>query len=252
MVDGQPTTVTIEPKPQEDGLNISGEDWAMTLDGLGPDNQPLNLGPNGVLVLDAERDVRTTGEGFQPNSDVALFIEPPVTAADSGAFATSGVPMRTEPISIGTVRVGPDGTFDGIRTLPDGLKPGQRTLQAVGFGPAGERRALSLGIVVRAWIILDQGRRSVDARHDRVRTTGTTGGIEAGARLAPLIKYVGRDTFIPGVANIVVADDGSFKWTRQIRKGKGVTGYVTYDGIPSMGEIASNRVFWGKLKGLPR
>ena len=73
-------------------------------------------------------------------------------------------------------------------------------------------------------------------------TTGTSGGIDAGSKLTPWIKYNGQESFKGGVANIRVQADGSFKWTRLIKKSKGLTGYVSWN------DIKSNEVFWPKVR----
>ena len=49
-------------------------------------------------------------------------------------------------------------------------------------------------------------------------------------------------SFSGGKATIVVQADGSFTWTRQIRKDKAVTGYVTWT------DVESNKVTWLKVR----
>ena len=56
-IDGRQTPIEVEPKPDDKGLDVTGDGWTMTLDGLGPDGTPLNLGPDGALILEQERDV---------------------------------------------------------------------------------------------------------------------------------------------------------------------------------------------------
>lgn len=92
-------------------------------------------------------------------------------------------------------------------------------------------------------LVLFQGTRTTGKPHDRIITSGTSTGIPEGTRLTPYIRYTGQDEFSKGVATIVVQADGSFKWTRQFKKSKGVTGYVAWESI-----IESNRVFWPKLR----
>jgi hypothetical protein len=229
--------VTVEPKPSDRGLDVTGDGWTMDLDGLGPDGQPLRLGPDGSLRLASERDVLTSGTGFLPNSDVDLYVDPPVLLQGATARST----RAAEGIYVGTVRTNAQGTFTGTATLPADIEPGQHVLQAVGYSPSRQTRALSLGVIVDPWIVLDQGTRKADGRHDRIRTTGSTGGIDAGTRLTPYIRYTGQQSFSRGKATITVQSDGTFTWTREIKKGKGLTGYVAWT------DIESNRVFWAKL-----
>ena len=130
----------------------------------------------------------------------------------------------------------------GTKTLPEGLLAGDYTLQAVGTGPSHERRAMSLGIIVRPWIELVPGKRTSDVRHDRIRATGDTGGIATGERLAPHIRFNGQAGFAKGRAIVRVAADGTFMWMRLIRLDKGLTAYVAF------GETASNEVYWPRIR----
>ena len=79
-------------------------------------------------------------------------------------------------------------------------------------------------------------------RHDRIRTTGTTGGIAPGVKLTPWIRYAGQTTFQQGKATITVQSDGAFRWSRQIRKSKDLTGYVSYN------DTKSNEVVWVRIR----
>lgn len=234
-VDRTPKPVEVDPNAKANGLDVTGDTWTMTLEGLDGDRKPLDLGPKGVLVVDAERDVRTTGTSFKPGSFVTLYVDPPTQVTGTAA-------RLTETIELGTLAVGSDGTFAGSRTLPDGITPGDHVLQAIGYGPGGEERALSIGIVVQAWIVLDQGTRVKNGRHDRIRTGGTTGGIDEGARLMPYIRYSNQDSFSGGKAQIKVQADGSYLWTRKIRKDRGLAAYIAYQ------DVVSNRVFWAKIR----
>ena len=115
-------------------------------------------------------------------------------------------------------------------------------LQAVGVGTSGERRVLSLGVVVDAWIELTHGKRTPSGRFDVVRATGMTGGLPAGAVLTPWVRSPGQDRFRRGSASITVRADGTFEWTRKVQKSKGLAAYVSYKGTDS------NRVYWARLR----
>ena len=243
QVNGQPDpSVTVDPNAKDNGLRIEGDGWNMDLDGLGPDGKPLNLGPDGSLRLATERDVETSGTGFLPNSDVDLYVDPPVLLRGAMARASWATGAASSAVYVGTVRTDARGNFTGTATLPADIEPGDHVLQAVGYSPAAQARAMSLGVVVERWIVLDQGTRKADGRHDRIRTTGSTGGIDAGVRLTPHIRYTGQSGFSNGRATITVQSDGTFTWTRQIKKAKGLTAYVSYV------DTDSNRVFWAKVR----
>lgn len=243
-VNGQAVPVVVVPNVADNGLRVEGDGWSMSLDGLGPDGRPLDLGPEGVLTLDAERDARTAGTGFMPATEVGLFLNPPVAPQSASArkWWTRIAATTTRTVDLGTLAVGPEGTFEGRKTLPEGLRPGHHVLQAVGYGTRGEQRVLNLGLIVQPWILLDAGDRAKAGRHDRITTSGETGGIDPGSRLLPWIRYVGQSDFTEGLATVVVQADGTFRWTRQIKKAKGMSGFVTSD------EVASNRVFWAKMR----
>lgn len=93
-------------------------------------------------------------------------------------------------------------------------------------------------------VVLDPGERIRGPGRglDRITTTGTTAGIVAGTRLTPYIKYAGQQVFAQGRATILVASDGSFRWTREIRRNKAVTAYVAYE------DVKSNEVVWARLR----
>ena len=228
--------VSVDPNPQDNGLTITGEGWSMDLDGLGPDGNPLNLGPDGVLRLATERDVATQGTGFLPNSEVDLYVDPPVLV--QGAI---GVRASGQGTYVGTVRTDASGSFSGTATLPDGIEPGDHVVQAVGYSPTRQSRAMSLGVEVEPWIVLDKGTRKPAGVHDRMSTQGTTGGIEAGAKLTPHIRF-GSGAWKTGVATITVNSDGNFTWSRLVRKDKRLTAYVSYL------DTESNRVVWARVR----
>ena len=242
-VDGQVTPVVVDPNVSDNGLVVQGDGWRMDLDGLGPDGRPLNLGPDGVLRLQSEREVQTSGTGFLAASEVDLFINPPVEPVlTAGSWWRSLVMRAVSGIYVGTVPVNEAGEFEGVAALPQDIKPGEYVLQAVGVSPAGQKRALSLGVLVEPSLVLDQGTRTPDGRHDRIRTTGSSTGIPAGTKLTPYIRYSGQSGFTEGKATIQVQSDGSFRWTREIKKSKDVTGYVAWT------DVESNRVTWIKVR----
>lgn len=233
-VNGVPQQMTVTPNTGDNGLTIVSDDFDMSLDGLGPDGQPLDLGPDGVLVLDQERQAQSSGRGFLSQSDVDFYVDPPV--------ATTGSSARSAGVYVGTLVTQSDGTFSGTITLPDTIEAGEHVLQAVGLTAQGQPRAVSIGVMVSAWIQLDRGTRSKAGRHDRITTTGSTAGIAAGTRLTPWIRYSGQDEFKTGTATITVSSDGRFKWTRLIRKDRSITAYISY------ADIESNRVTWAKVR----
>ena len=84
--------------------------------------------------------------------------------------------------------------------------------------------------------------RAADSRHDRMRTTGVATGIEPGTRLTAWIQYSDREGLGVGTASIIVQEDGTFRWTRLIRKNKAFIAYVSY------ADTYSNTVVWERVR----
>lgn len=242
LVDGVPQPVTVTPKSSDTGLQVEGDGWSMDLDGLGPDGKPLNLGPNGALILDNDRQVRTSGAGFLGESEVALYLDPPVQSATAGVSLRGLQSTAGEGTYVGTVKTDAQGSFAGTVTLPAGIAPGNHVLQAVGYSPSRQVRAMNLGVIVQRWIVLDKGVRKADGLHDRVTTSGTTGGIDPGTRLTPHVKLSGQSAFKTGVATITVKSDGTFTWSRLVRTNKRMMAYVSYL------DTNSNQVTWVRIR----
>ncbi len=236
--------LSVDPNATDDGLDATGDGWSMRVDGLGPDGKPLALGPNSTLVLDAERQVRTSGSGFLPDTKVDLYVDPPVLlqTGTTGSWLRDAVLRAAQATLLGTFTVAADGTFAGTATLPDSILAGEHVLQAVGISPQRQTRALSLGIVVQPWIKLTKGPRKATGRYDTLRATGDTGGIEAGVKVTPRIRYSGQSKFSQGKAVITVASNGTFTWSRKIRPNRGLSAYIPYI------DTASNKVYWAKVR----
>ena len=110
------------------------------MDGQG---RPLDLGPDGVLVLNADRQVETSGTGFLGASEIDLYLDPPtlVTTGTARMAADQG-------IYVGTVVTNRQGSFSGTALLPEGISVGDHVVQAVGRTKSGGTRAVSLGVRV--------------------------------------------------------------------------------------------------------
>lgn len=241
LVDDSPVPVDVAPNASGNGLLVTGESWTMTLDGLGADGLPLALAPGNVLVLDAERDARASGAGFLPGSQVGLFMDPPplLRGVVAGASSDRRAP---EPVTLGLLDVSAEGAFTGTVRIPDSILAGSHELQAVGFGPRGDRRVLTLGIVVRPWIELVKGPRTPEGANDRIRATGDTGGLAPGSVLKPYVRTSGQTAFAGGTATVRTEADGTFAWTRLVKKSKGITAYFSDKAADS------NRVTWPRRR----
>ena len=239
VVDGKVTPVQVDANSRSDGLMITGDDFSMNLTGLGRDGKPLNLSPDGALILNEDRQVDTSGSGFQAASEVDLHIDPPILVTTSGRSARAA-----EATYVGTLVTDGKGSFAGRPTLPAGIAAGKHILQAVGLTSKGLPRAMSLGVLVTAdaSITLIKGTRTKDGRHDRINATGTTTEVPAGTKLVPYIQYRGQGSFAKGKASIVVQADGTFTWSRRVLSSKSIAAFVAWD------DIASNRVVWARVR----
>lgn len=99
---------------------------------------------------------------------------------------------------------------------------------------------------VRPRITLDPGERTANGVNDIVSTMGQTSGIPAGARLTPFVRSSREAAYVAGVANVVVAADGTFTWSREVRKSKPLFAYMAYEGAES------NIVIWVRLDSTSR
>jgi alpha-tubulin suppressor-like RCC1 family protein len=237
-VNDVPQPVAVEANGRNTRVDLAGDDFTMDLSGLDTNDRPAQLDPDGVLLLRPDRKIRTTGTGFSRTSKVNLFVDPPTLLTSPITVSTNAI----KGVFIGTVTTNTNGTFTGAVVLPPETPAGRHVIQAVGYTRSGALRAVSLGVRVTPALTLAQGTRTADGRHDRIRTTGTSTGIPDGSRLTPYIRYGNRGAFTEGKATIVVQADGSFRWTREIRKNRAVTGYVTWK------STESNRVTWLKIR----
>lgn len=239
-VNGSPAKgLVVAPNSRSDGLKISDDDFRMDLSGQSVTGGNLPLGPTGQLVLLSGATAITEGEGFRPQTEVSLYL------SRNSSETQRRVARLGAPLLVGAVGVNNNGTFSGVVDLPTGLAPGDYTLEAVGVTVSNDARAIVLGITVETpseSITLIKGKRTADGRHDRVRTTGLTSGIPAGALLIPYIRYGTNGSFTAGKASITVQADGSFRWSRLIRKDRPLVAYVAF------ADTMSNTVAWKRIR----
>lgn len=117
-----------------------------------------------------------------------------------------------------------------------------RALNGAGWGPDSEPSNAVTPQSRKPRLTLNQGTRVADGGHDRIITTGNSVNVPAGVRLTPYIRYSGQSAFTEGKATITVESDGTFRWSRKIRKDRGITAYVAWEGV------SSNQVFWAKIR----
>jgi hypothetical protein len=126
---GVPEAVTIVPVPEVRQARVEGTGWTMAVDVPSADGRVAPAEGGGALIELVEEDfAEVSGDGFLPG-----------TRADVWLFST--------PTLLGTVTIGPDGSFTGLVPVT-GIATGEHTLQLQGVGRDGYVRAANLGVAV--------------------------------------------------------------------------------------------------------
>ncbi|MEI2637666.1 MAG: hypothetical protein V9F03_01515 [Microthrixaceae bacterium] len=112
-------------------MTVTGEGWTAAISGVEDDGDKMTLDAQGRLVVNRDGSVRVAGTGFAPGTTVDVWL-----------FST--------PTFLGDVVVRPDGTFDQLLALPDGIEVGEHTVQMNGLGESGEVYSVSSGLIVKA------------------------------------------------------------------------------------------------------
>jgi hypothetical protein len=233
----------------------------MRVQGLDPRGQPLELGPQGSLVVDAERDVRATGSGFAAGSRAVVYLNPPVRPGTTRSWWRDIVDQATKTKRLGTFTVAKDGTFAGRARLPQSVPMGDHVVQVVGVAPDGTTRALTVGLRVQPWItvvklprrpivraVSGSGSTVVTPRgdivptYDQLRVRGDSGGLAAGTVLTAYLRFSGKKAFVKAATTVKVRANGTFTWSRKIKAGKALAVYIAWQ------DTKSNTVRWPRTK----
>jgi outer membrane protein OmpA-like peptidoglycan-associated protein len=128
-VDGAKVPVVVVPTPQDNGLVVTGPGFTMQLQGQTGGGTTLPLAPDGSLLLNQSGQAAVGGTGFQPQSEVGVYM-----------FST--------PYFLGTTTVTSDGKFAADFPLPPGIDAGKHTVQATGYSLDGAVRVLNVAVTV--------------------------------------------------------------------------------------------------------
>jgi hypothetical protein len=129
MVNGVPQLATLSPQSAPPGVRVTGDGFAMTIVGVGPDGVPLPLSANGNVRVEPGRYARIQGSGFEPGSDVDVWL-------------------FSDPRYLGRIVVDAAGAFDGQVLIPTDVADGVHTLQANGTTADGAQRSVSIQVEV--------------------------------------------------------------------------------------------------------
>ena len=135
LVDGVPRAVTVKPDApvtsQAKGLVASGDGFTLSLEGVDDRGRPLGVTNDAALVLRRDNSALVEGRGFEPDSDVQVY-------------------MFSQARLLGTVHTDSSGAFSGLVQVPGDLELGHHTLQVDALHADGTVRSLSLGVVLQA------------------------------------------------------------------------------------------------------
>jgi len=126
---GQVVPAIITPNPPQTAVDVSVNDWTMSIGGVTSEGSPAPLGANGSIVVQPGFFVDVTGTGFAPGTPVAVY------ALDGS-------------VVLGTATVDLDGNFSASFAVPAQLPSGTYLIQANGYGPGFDNRSVSMAVQV--------------------------------------------------------------------------------------------------------
>lgn len=199
------------------------------------------------------------GPGPSPSIRPGVPLDASATAGNARARITWTIPTYagSGPVSGYRVTAAPGGetcyvdapkTACTVHDLVNGTAYAftVQALNEAGWGPGALTSPVTPQGPPAYSIDLDAGERVAGGINDQVRTRGTTTGIPSGARLTPYVRTSRSGEYKAGEATITVQADGSFTWTRYVRKSKPLYAYMRYE------DARSNTVVWVRLATSPR
>jgi hypothetical protein len=129
---GLPENAVIEVRPEVRQVAVVSDGWSFKV-GLPERSGSVQPSEGGAeIVFEQKQTATVSGEGFQPDTRVDMWL-------------------FSDPTLLGSVTVGADGSFSGEVYLdPNFAVVGEHTLQLQGVGMDGFIRAANLGVVVEA------------------------------------------------------------------------------------------------------
>ena len=128
LLNGAPTASSVAPNASSTGLDVTGPGWSVAVSGASSTGaaQPLT---KGRITLPISGTVRASGSGYAPGSQVMVYLLRPA-------------------ITLGTVTVGPDGTFTATFPVPLTVGAGDYVVQANGLTPGQQVRSVSVPMTI--------------------------------------------------------------------------------------------------------
>ena len=127
---GVPESVVVEARPSTQQVAVISEDWSFTVGLPETTGAVAQSGDGASIIFEQQQTATVSGDGFQPDSRVDIWL-------------------FSDPTLLGSVVVSADGSFSGEVYLdPNYALVGDHTLQLQGVGMDGFIRAANLGVVV--------------------------------------------------------------------------------------------------------
>jgi uncharacterized repeat protein (TIGR02543 family) len=133
-VEGSNETLDVTSNDEDGSMMVSGSDWQLEVasNRVTSDSQPANEDQR--LVFQPETRVEIAAQGLMPESAVALWV-------------------FSEPTFAGEVQTDSTGKFEANMDMPDGLAPGDHTLQVLSRDSKGRVITLNFPIVVAEKVV---------------------------------------------------------------------------------------------------
>ena len=227
MVNGAIWPMQVRANEFANGLLIREIGWQAELEGSGPQGTLLPLGRNSALQLQLNRTVVVSGGGFAPGTSLDVYLNPPVQSTTTVISQDTGVQ------ALGTVVIDAQGEFVVNLPLSTDITPGDHILQTVGVSPSMQIRAMNFGVIIDASVFLSAAPRTSAGKLDRITALGSTAGLPEGTQLTPHVRFKPRSDFKAGKSVITVRADGTFTWSRLLRKNRYIRAYVSYQDVNS-------------------
>ena len=129
LVNGREVPVSTKRGVRGGGLTLRAGSVEFTLRSQTASGQRVPLAPDGSLILARSGEVPVSGDGLEPNSSVSMTL-------------------FSDPVTLGSVSVGGDGSFSSSPVIPSTAPLGAHTFQLTGRTKTGEPFVLSIGVLV--------------------------------------------------------------------------------------------------------
>jgi uncharacterized delta-60 repeat protein len=124
-LNGSETNAVVQANTTQNGMEVVANGWGLSLAVIEPNGNPAPLSPNRSLVLNEDQQVRVSGPGFKPNTEVHVYL-----------FST--------PRLIGTTTTDSNGNFIGIFPMLKDVAVGNHLIQVNGISPDNQVRSTTL------------------------------------------------------------------------------------------------------------